>query len=83
MEAFKPLRLRSQSFKLGRVGALVDFDQLQDDHIGVNLRRLKLGVAEQLLDKGKRLRIRIYDFLDWCLTPFRFSVKAELRSPQL
>jgi len=33
----------------------VDFDQLPDAHIGVNLRRLKLGMAEQLLDKPKKM----------------------------
>ncbi len=35
--------------------SLVDFDQLQDAHVGVNLGRLKLRVPEQLLDKPKRM----------------------------
>lgn len=36
-----------------RMRPSVDFDQLLDAHIGVNLRRLKLGVSEQLLDKAR------------------------------
>jgi hypothetical protein len=61
----------------------VDFEQLLDTHFGVNLCRLQLGVAEQLLDEADmqlELWFSVFGETTW---PLSSNSAALIKTPRL